>query len=246
MPAEQGKLLPFYLVIDVSISMSGDKLAAANTVMPTVVDTLAESPILADKVRFGLIDFSDEAQVRMPLCDPLDTDLTLPQLAVRGRTSYAAAFRLLRTEIEANVKQLKADGFAVHRPAVFFLSDGAPSDRPAEWQDAFHDLTWYDTSTKQGFSMYPNVVPCGVDDADPLVLQKLIHPASGSKQMRMYLMDQNENAATAITHMAEILISSVLASGESMAQGGSGLLLPTGANVPQGITAHTADADDFV
>jgi uncharacterized protein YegL len=95
------KLLPFYLVIDVSVSMAGDKLASANKMLPTIIDALSENPILSDKVRFGLIDFSDDAQVRLPLCDLLDPNLTLPGLSVRGGTSSAAAFTTLRRESEA-------------------------------------------------------------------------------------------------------------------------------------------------
>jgi uncharacterized protein YegL len=244
MPTEQGKLLPFYLVADVSASMSGRKLDAVNQIMPAVVDALAETPILADKVRFGLIDFGSDAQVRLPLCDPLDENVVLPSLSVRGATSFANAFRLLRTEIESNVKQLKADGFAVHRPAVFFLSDGEPTDGTGEWENAFNELTAYDKATRQGFAMYPNFVPCGVEKANPKIMQRLIHPATGPKPMQMYMMDKGEDAAKAITQIAEILISSMLKSGESMAQGNSGLILPDKSQVPAGVTAYSAD--DFV
>jgi uncharacterized protein YegL len=244
MENEQGKLLPFYLVVDVSASMSGARLDAVNQIMPAVVDALAETPILADKVRFALLDFGSDAQVRLPLCDPLDENVTLPTLSVRGATSFADAFRLLRGEIESNVKQLKADGFAVHRPAVFFLSDGEPTDKLEEWRDAFRRLTEYDQVTKQGFAMYPNFVPCGVAQANPKCMQTLIHPATGPKQMQMYLMDDGQEVAKAITMIAEILISSMVKSGESLAQGDSGLILPDKSQVPAGVSAYSAD--DFV
>jgi uncharacterized protein YegL len=241
---EQGKILPFYLVTDVSASMTGAPLDAVNEIMPAVVDALAETPILADKVRFALIDFGSDAQVRLPLCDPLDENVTLPALGIRGVTSFAAAFRLLRLEIESNVLQLKADGFAVHRPAVFFLSDGEPTDPESEWQDAFRDLTFYDRVAKQGFSMYPNIVPCGVAQANPNTMKRLIHPSTGGKQMQMYMMNEGQDAAKAIAMIAEILISSMVKSGESMAQGNSGLILPDKSQVPAGITAYSPD--DFV
>ncbi|GGP44807.1 vWA domain-containing protein [Saccharothrix coeruleofusca] len=237
MESDKAKLLPFYLVIDVSASMSGSKLEQANQIMPKVVDALADAPILSDKVRFGVIDFGSDAQVRLPLCDLLDDEVTLPALNVRGATSYAAAFRLLRAELESNVKQLKADGFQVHRPAVFFISDGEPTDRDEEWRAAFRDLT-------ENFPIYPNLVPCGVDDANPRTLATLIHPASGPKAMRMYLMEQGQNPADAIAMIAEILISSMLASGQSMAQGNSGLILPAQQDLPSGISAYSSD--DFV
>lgn len=243
--SEQGKLLPFYVVIDVSYSMSGDKLASASKIMPSVLDAVAKAPILADKVRFAVIDFADDAQVRLPLCDILDDGVQLPGLTTRGGTSFSAAFRTLRTEIESNVKQLKADGFLVHRPAVFFISDGEPTEKDAVWMSAFADLTRYDKESKTGFSMYPNFVPFGVDDANPITLQKLIYPTGGKKPMRMFMQSSDSDPAAAIAGMAEVLISSVLASGESMAQGNSGIILPSDDDLPDGLSSYTAD-DDFV
>jgi uncharacterized protein YegL len=242
---EQGKLLPFYVVIDVSFSMSGTKLASASQIMPMVLDAVAKAPILADKVRFAVVDFADDAQVRLPLCDILDDGVRLPGLTTRGGTSFSAAFRTLRAEIESNVKQLKADGFLVHRPAVFFVSDGEPTEEDSVWKSAFDDLTRYDKESKTGFSMYPNFVPFGVDDADPKTLQQLIYPNDGNKPMRMFMQTSGSDAASAIAGMAEVLISSVLASGESMAQGNSGIILPSDDDLPDGLSSYTAD-DDFV
>ncbi|MBP2478445.1 uncharacterized protein YegL [Crossiella equi] len=245
MSTAKGKLLPFYLVMDVSYSMQGDKLASANQIMPTVLDALATAPILSDKVRFAVLDFADDARVRLPLCDLLAEDVELPELLPRGATSYAAAFRLLRKEIGENLSQLKADGFAVHRPVVFFLSDGVPTDADEDWRGAFAELTGYDRERGTGFAMYPNFVPFGVAEADPATMRELIHPPHGNKRMRMYLMAEGQDPARAITAMAEILVSSVLASGNSLAAGSSGVLLPDQRDVPPGVRAHTAD-DDFV
>ncbi|WP_410564522.1 vWA domain-containing protein [Amycolatopsis sp. cmx-4-61] len=243
MPEERAKILPFYLVIDVSWSMDGEQLQNAGNIMPELSDALAKDPILTDKIRFALIDFAGDAQVRLPLCDVLDPDVVLPGLACRGATSYAAAFRLLRKEIEANVTQLKADGFSVHRPAVFFLTDGVPTDADDEWNSAFRELTEYDRQAGVGFAMYPNVIPFGVKDADPQVLRRLVHPSTGAKQSRMYLMDEGNNPAQAIAGMAEIMVSSVLSSGANLAGGDSGLIHPDPADLPAGITAANADGD---
>jgi uncharacterized protein YegL len=226
--------------------MDGDNLLAASEIMPALADVLGRNPILADKVRFGLVDFSDVAQVLLPLCDLLDPNLTLPGLAVRGGTSYAAAFRALRKQIEQDVLQLKADNFSVHRPAVFFLSDGAPTDEEAEWRAAFAELTEYDRQTNTGFAMYPNVIPFGVANADPKILQQLIHPSTGAKQMRMYLMDEGNTPAEAIKSMAEIMISSVLSSGMGVAGGASGIVLPDPSQLPSGVSSYTPDDEDFL
>jgi uncharacterized protein YegL len=246
MTEDRAKLLPFYLVIDVSYSMDGENLKAANDIMPELADAIARNPILSDKVRFSLVDFSDDARVQLPLCDLLDPNVVLPGLTVRGATSYAAAFRTLRHQIEQDVLQLKGDNFSVHRPAVFFVSDGSPSDSDQEWRSAFLELTEYDKPTGTGFAMYPNVIPFGVDQADPKILQSLIHPSSGKKPMRMFLMDQGCRPADAIRSMAEIMISSVLNSGMGVANGASGVVLPDDDQLPAGVSSYTVDDADFL
>lgn len=230
------KLLPFYIVVDVSFSMSGKKIQSANLILPQVRDSIAKNPILSDKVRIALLEFSDVAKVRMPLCDITDPHLQLPTLTPQGGTSYAAAFGQLRWEIENDIKQLKQDGFAVHRPAVFFLSDGIPTDAEPVWRAAFADLV--------GDKAYPNVIPFGVDEAEPETLRALIHPATGQKTMKMYLMDNGAEAAGAITAAAEILISSIINSGHSLSRGQSGIILPDNDDLPPGM--HGYDPDDFV
>lgn len=223
--SEQGILLPFYLVIDVSWSMKGEKLDVAREILPAVADALAKNPILNDKVRLGLIDFADDAELRLPLCD-VSRQSTLPSLDLRGGTNYGAAFRMLRQQLATDVAQLRSDGYRVHRPAVFFISDGEPLD---DWQGDFAALTEYDRETNTGFRWYPVLVPCGVDTADRDVMRKLAYPPRKSK---LYMMKSGADAADAIRAMTEVLISSVLASGQSIAQGGSGLILPGPGDVP--------------
>jgi hypothetical protein len=94
--------------------------------------------------------------------------------------------------------------------------------------------------------MYPNVIRFGVANADPRTMQTLIHLSSGTKQMRMFLMDEDNNAADAIRAMAEILISSVLNSGMGMANGGSGIALPDASQLPVGVSSYGADDEDFL
>jgi hypothetical protein len=72
----------------------------------------------------------------------------------------------------------------------------------------------------------------------------LIHPASGSKKMALYMMEPGHEPAKAITGMAEILISSMIQSGYSLAAGNTGTILPPQSSLPAGIKQY--DPDDFV
>lgn len=235
----KAKILPFYLVVDVSYSMADDnKLDSANTIVSQLSNALAENPVIADKVRFSVIDFSDDSQVVLPLCD-LSMQSGTPPFAVRGATSYVAVFRTLRTQIEQDVSQLKADGFDVHRPAVFFISDGEPTDAEEEWRQEFENLTAYDKASKAGFPFYPNMIPFGIG-ARPETLKELIHPKNRSKS---YFMKDGANPGEALRQMAEILVASTLMSGASFGNGGPGFLLPDADDLGDDVTAADYDGD---
>lgn len=234
----RAKILPFYLVVDVSYSMTETgKMDSANTIVEELANALAVNPIIADKVRFSVIDFSDDSQVVLPLCDLSMQDPPKAPFAARGGTSYIAAFRKLRAQIEQDVTQLKADGFDVHRPAAFFVSDGEPTDGEQEWRAAFQDLTAYDRTTKAGFAFYPNVIPFGVGPR-PETLKELIHPRDRS---RCYFMKEGADAGAALRQMAEILVASTLLSGASFGNGGPGFVLPESGDLPDDVL--TADYD---
>mgnify|MGYP001065100615 CR=1 FL=1 len=213
-------VLPFYVVMDVSYSMtmghSSDgahetPIQSGNNVIKEVKVALEDSPLLSDKVRFSLIDFSDDAQVVIPMCDlttvaPQD----IPTLTARGGTSYAAAFRLMQRQIRQDVAQLKADGHKVHRPAVFFLTDGDPTDSDSEWQATFADLT------SPSFKERPNFIPFGVGQAKKAILDQLVYPQG---KMRSFIQQNPDEAANGIRAMAEILIGSIVGSATSFSEG---------------------------
>lgn len=202
--------LAFYIVADVSYSMhESGALISANTLLKEVHDAIVAEPVIADVVRLGVIDFSDDAQVLLRLGDLRDVT-TIPELKGRGGTSFAAAFRQLRREIERDIPALKADNYRVFRPAVFFITDGQPTDDPATLQAAFADLTARD------FNYRPNVIPFGVGDATKASVDPWVFPTTGEKQMRSYVAKDGADPAQAITDMAHLLISSILASAGSV------------------------------
>ncbi|MDQ3777781.1 MAG: VWA domain-containing protein [Actinomycetota bacterium] len=196
----QGTLLPFYAICDVSASMrESERVDALNEAVAATCDAVAINPVVADRIRLSIISFSTEAEVDLPLCDLGMLD-RIPRLRPRGLTSYAAAFRRLRTVIEDDVAQLVADGYRVFRPAAFFLTDGRPTDRNADWRAAHADLVDAD------FPHRPNVVSFGLGDADHAVLTEVATVAS-------YAASDAVTAATAIASFGTLLVESVVASG---------------------------------
>ncbi|MEU7866499.1 VWA domain-containing protein [Dactylosporangium sp. NPDC049140] len=214
-------VLAFYVVVDVSQSMQfSGAIEEVNKILPQVADAIDGSPMLGDLVRFGAMDFADDARVLLRLGDLRDVQTALPTFTTRGRTSYAAAFRLLRQEIERDLAQLRSDNLRVYRPAVFFITDGEPTDEEFEVQAAFDELT------DPSFPARPNILPFGVGTATKEALDRWIFPKTGGKAMRSYL-SVDVDPRTAIARVTEALLASIIASAASVSSAGqSGGFMP--------------------
>ncbi len=157
-------LLPVYVLADESHSM-GRHLLELNRGLTQLHEALLAQPMAAAKVRFSILGFSDDVKERMSLTDLRHTD-RLPKLVSRGRTNYGKAFADLRQRLPADVRRLKRQSFAVHRPAVFMLTDGQPND--SRWHEQHRRLI--DREATPGA---PNIVACGIGAARPKTLLEL-------------------------------------------------------------------------
>jgi uncharacterized protein YegL len=234
------QILPFYLVADASYSMSQDgKIDTLNGLLPQLRDELVRNPVVGDMVRFGLLDFSDDATVVLPLTDIRSVEV-LPVLETRGGTSFAAAFTLLKQQIESDYAQLNADGFTIKRTTAVFLSDGAPTDDDATWQSAYAELTEFDAEAHTGFRLFPNLIPIGIGDAQRDVLAQLRHRKEGNAAMPALFMQDGGNPAKAIAEMIPLLIRSIVNSSLAAADGGD----DSGA-AAKAMASTLANADGF-
>ncbi|MEV4638071.1 hypothetical protein AB0J80_12040 [Actinoplanes sp. NPDC049548] len=154
MAENTGNLLPVYMVADESFSMN-DYIANLNEGLAQLHDALLGEPMAAAKVRFTILGFSDDVQLRLAMAD-LRRENQLPQLMARDRTAYGKVFEDLRARIPADVASLKGQGYTVHRPAVFFLSDGQPTDGNG-WRRVRDQLV-DQAQTKAA----PNIIACGI------------------------------------------------------------------------------------
>lgn len=159
--SDKEKIFPAFIVLDTSWSMAeGGRLDAAEEMVPAVLDVVLGDPAVKDKLRLEVVTFSESAQILIPFGRVTDIR-TVPPLTAAGGTHYGAVFGLLRTEIENAVNSLRADGYAVLRPTVFFITDGEPIDDEADRQAAFATLT------DDSFKANPNVFVFGVGEATP-------------------------------------------------------------------------------
>jgi uncharacterized protein YegL len=203
-----GQVLPMYFVGDESHSMAGEPIAAVNQGLIDLRDEVAKHPLIGKKVRFGIITFAETAQTRLELSE-LSEDLVLPTLSPRGRgTSYASALEALRQIIPADVALLKGNGYQVHRPSVFFLSDGLPTEKAEKWQARLAELK------DPSFRERPNILAFGVGEADPEVIGQL-----ASSPRYGFMMTQGASTAGAIAEFAASMLNSMVASAERLDRG---------------------------
>jgi uncharacterized protein YegL len=120
---------------------------------------------VGELVRCSVVSFAETPRVLQPL-HPTAKLTDLPSLEPCAGTNFGPAFTLLRNAIERDVHALKSRRVRVHRPIVFFLSDGQPTD-PVTWPRAFAALT------DPAWTCRPNVIAFGVGDADQDTLGRI-------------------------------------------------------------------------
>jgi len=175
--AEQGQLaMPFYLICDVSWSMTAD-MDTLNQGVKQLRTTIVSEPATDDIAHVCVMTFSDTAKVIMPLTQLSEHEI--PALHVEGGTSYGAAFRELARVTAQDVASLKAQGYKVWRPCAFFLTGGTPGD--SDWYQTFQSTLTYDRRTETGNRSHPIFVPFGYRDARDDVIRKLAYPPERAK-----------------------------------------------------------------
>jgi len=190
-------LLLFYLLLDESASMAGERIDTINAVLPKLHQAMRAHPAVSDKVRVSIIAFSDTPTTVLELADLAEVE-SIQGLVPRSSTNYGAAFSHLRKTIESDVAALVADGYGVHRPAVFFMSDGAPSDEGG-WQGEHAKLV------DPNWPLHPNVVAFGIGDANESVI-------SAVATLAAYMADSGVSAPDALGTWAKTLLQTMLRS----------------------------------
>ncbi|REE97468.1 sigma-70 family RNA polymerase sigma factor [Thermomonospora umbrina] len=206
---------PFYLVCDESASMASEGgIDTVNAALRELHEEISRHPVVAEKTRFGLIGFSNDAHVRLPLSD-LGAVTSMPTLTASGATAYGRVFALLRETITRDVAALKAESRRVMRPAVFLLTAGMPTDGYG-WTDAYRQLT------DPGWASRPHIVAFGINTANTANTAIIRQVAT----IQGFIADGSLRPAEAISEFVRALTRSVIDSGPSIGPQGGTLSLP--------------------
>lgn len=177
------EVLPCYVVCDMSFSMT-DHIDELKTGLREFRGAVHADPSVAGRVRVCVVVFAETPQVLQPL-RPAAELAVLPGPKPSGGTNFGPAFTLLRETIDRDVRGLKERRLRVHRPIVFFTSDGRPTD-PVTWPAAFAALA------DPAWAARPNVVAFGIGAADHDTLSRI-------GTFRMFLGRDGVRIGTALT-----------------------------------------------
>ena len=193
-------VLPFYILCDESGSMDANGgIDAVNKGLPELHAAIAGDPLVSDKCRIGLITFSDIAEELLPLSNLSDVQ-SMPGCAAKGMTSYGEAFNLLRVVISRDIANMKSQGIQVYRPAVFFITDGEPTD---DWEANHRALT-----DKNVNPQAPHIIAFGVAGANPAVIGKI-----GTKAA--FIANQGVDPGNALKEILKSLTNTIVNSSSS-------------------------------
>jgi len=127
----KAKPLPVYLLLDVSYSMSGEKIATLNRAVREMLDTFAQEERMENEILVSVITFGGEARLHQQPTQA--SSVARVDLVADGMTPMGAALRIAKDMVEDKTRTPSR----AYRPTIVLVSDGQPND---EWQgplDAF-------------------------------------------------------------------------------------------------------------
>jgi uncharacterized protein YegL len=203
----KGSILLVYFVADESGSM-GRNISELNGGLASLHDALQRESFAAAKIRLSVIGFSDTAFTYL---EPADLRFLqgMPVLTAQSLTSFAAAFDQLTYRISVDIPSLKAQGYTVHRPAVFFLTDGLPNGNE-DWRSVRANLLAQPAA--------PNILAFGIGDADAATVGEL-----ATKPHFAFVAARGVDTGAAISEFLTSLTQSVISSGQALASGSAEL-----------------------
>jgi uncharacterized protein YegL len=229
------RVMPFYLICDVSLSMRYE-MKALQAGVSRLWRAIVDSYLLDEGTRVCVMTFSDEAKIPVPLTKMSAYPDGLPEFEHEQETNYGAAFRALAEEMAEDCRGLRTTGYEVFRPCVYFLTDGEPTD--PDWHETFTATLTEGPLARLGMSEAAIFVPFGFRDARAQVLSRLAYPEHVAK----WYHAKNATIEQALDGLLAIIKNSVLLSSASMQGGTPGHVLPE-PEPGSGVTRYYAGHD---
>jgi len=177
--APKAKPLPVVLLLDVSSSMSGDKISNVNDAVRDMLDAFSDNESGEIEIHVAIITFGSEVRLHQPLASA--NTIQWKNLSANGMTPLGMALKMAKAMIEDK----ETIPSRAYRPTVVLISDGEPND---EWEVPL------DTFIRDGRSAKCDRMAMAIgENADAKVLEKFIEGttnhlfyAENAKQLREF------------------------------------------------------------
>jgi uncharacterized protein YegL len=155
---------PVILLLDTSVSMSGQPIAELNAGLQTFKQSLDQDSLARVRVEVSIITFGPVEMKQ----DFITVDqFSPPHLSTTGVTPMGEAIEYGLTIIADRKQEYKDNGIPYYRPWIFLITDGGPTD---EWKNAAQRVR--DTETNKGAMFFA----VGVQGADMNILSQIAPP----------------------------------------------------------------------
>lgn len=154
---------PCILLLDVSGSMSGGRVAALRTGVATYREALIADSLAAKRVEVAIVTFGGTVET---VCDFATADSFVPPHldAIGENTPMGEAIVVAIDLLKKRKAQYKAHGVGYFRPWIFLITDGEPTD---DWRSA--QALVREGENKAGFAFFA----IGVEGANLDILRQI-------------------------------------------------------------------------
>ena len=154
------KPLPVVLLLDVSSSMSGDKIENLNKAVEDMLDTFAQEEKMETEILVSVITFGNQVELHVPYTKA--SQVQWQGLQANGMTSMGTALKMAKAMIEDK----ETTPSRAYRPTIVLVSDGQPND---SWERPLEDFISEGRSSK-----CDRMAMAIGHDADETVLKRFI------------------------------------------------------------------------
>jgi len=154
--------VPCVLLLDISSSMMGDRIAELNSGLSVYKEELMSDSLAAKRVEVAVVTFGGTVDVVVDFTTA--ENFQPPTLEPRADTPMGAAINRAIEMVTDRKATYRENGIAFYRPWIFMITDGAPTD---DWQGAAERVKTGEKS--KAFSFFA----VAVEGADLGVLSKI-------------------------------------------------------------------------
>lgn len=147
------------LILDVSMSMQGERIRQLQEGLTTYKDELAGDGLARKRVEVAVVTFGGTVEVLQNFTTA--DGFTVPMLSVRGDTPMGQAVVAGLNLLDERKQEYRNNGVGYYRPWVFLITDGGPTDvNTPQWSEAIERVR--KGEEQKAFSFFG----VGVEDAD--------------------------------------------------------------------------------